>query len=87
MKTIYTDINEIDSEQEKIMRVISDWVHKKKTPIPLKIIIKEMNKKNVKNATIIYSIKILVKNGYIRRAQGVNRGNRSTAFVQLRTVY
>lgn len=87
LKTVYTNIDEISGEQEKIMKFISGWVHDKKTPVPLKEIIKQMNKLEDKNDTIIYSLKILVKKGFIRRAQGIDRENSSTAFVQLRTVY
>ena len=86
MTTYYTNINEINGEQAKIMQFISDWVHQKKTPVPLKKIMIEMKKQNVKEDTISYSITILIKKGYIRRAFGLNRENSSTAFVQLRTV-
>ena len=42
--------------------------------------------KDLKTKSVLYSVSILIKKGYIRRAQGLHRGNKSLAFVQLRTV-
>jgi len=65
------------------MYIIDDWVHRKKTPIPLKTVITEMDKLKVNKDTTVYSLKILVKKGYIRRAYTISN---KTFFVQLRRV-
>ncbi len=68
----------------KILKFINLWVHQKKTPVPYKKIVDEMDKQEVSRRTVEYSVKILMKNGFIRRAQG--GGNNKTAFIQLRTI-
>ena len=65
------------------MEFIRDWVKEKKKTVPLKRIIQEMSKKGMKNETTIYSLKILIKKGYIRRSQMISN---KTEFVQLRNV-
>ena len=67
----------------KVMEFIRDWVKEKKKTVPLKRIIQEMSKKGMKNETTIYSLKILIKKGYIRRSQMISN---KTEFVQLRNV-
>ena len=83
-KTVYTSVGLVSEEQLKILKFINLWVHEKKTPVPYKEIVKEMDKQKVSVRTVEYSVKILVKDGFIRRAQG--GGNSKTAFVQLRTL-
>lgn len=81
-KTTYTQIKEIGEEQVKIMHFVDDWVHKKKTPVPRSKIFVGM-KKIMNYDTIDYSLRILLKKGYIRRAYTVSN---KTFFVQLRRV-
>ena len=83
MKTIYITHIGINDHQMKIMEFIADWVHEKKTPVPLKEIISNMTKKEIKPDITIYSLNILVQKRYIRRAYTIS--NR-TEFVQLRTI-
>lgn len=65
------------------MKFVDFWVHEKKTPIPLKEIIIAMTKENIDKNTTIYSLKILLKKKYIRRAVTISN---KTTFVQLRRV-
>lgn len=83
-KTIYTTTGLVSEEQLKILKFINLWVHQKKIPVPYKEIVIEMDRQKVSRRTVEYSVKILVKDGFIRRAQG--GGNSQTAFVQLRTL-
>ena len=85
MKTIYTENIEISDSQIKIMQCISIWVHEKKSPTPFKEIISNMRKQGMKKETTIYSLKILIKKGYIRRSID-GGGNSKAAFVQLRSI-
>lgn len=82
-KTIYVNISEVNDPQTRIMRFVTYWVHEKKTPIPLKEIIEDMRKQGIERPTTIYSIKILLHKGYIRRA--VTISNKSS-YVQLKTI-
>jgi predicted transcriptional regulator len=82
-KTIYINIGDIGTLEKSIMKVIDDWAHRKKTPIPLKLIISTMGKKGTIPPTTIKAINSLLKKGYIRRA--VTISNKSY-FVQLRGV-
>lgn len=84
MKTLYSSLNELTEPQTGIMEFIEIWVHKEKTPVPFKEIVVNMHTRGLNKETIIYSIKILMKKGYIRRT--VNGGNGKAAFVQLRRV-
>ena len=65
------------------MKVVDSWVHRKKTPIPLKEIITKMTREGIKDFTAIKSINVLVKKGYIRRAYPITN---KTYFVQLRGI-
>lgn len=82
-KTIYISLSELSDPQTRIMELIDVWVHQKKTPIPLKEVIKQMQDTGVQKDTTIYSLKILVQNGYIRRSFAISN---KTFFVQLRRV-
>ena len=82
-KTIYISLSELNNPQTRIMELIDVWVHQEKTPIPLKEVIKQMEKKGIDKNTTIYSLKILVKNGYIRRSLVISN---KTSFVQLRRI-
>lgn len=83
MKTIYTNLSEINDLQTAIMHFIADWVHIEKTPIPLKEIIEGMTLQGVHNFTTIKAIDVLLKKGYIRRAIVISN---KSSFVQLRSV-
>jgi hypothetical protein len=79
----YIDLNEINKLQTKIMRCIDLWVHKEKTPIPLKEIIVRMTNEGVGHETTIKALGALIKKGYIRRSYTISN---KTYFVMLRTV-
>ena len=68
IKTVYTQISEIDGLQTKIMQCIDIWGHEKKTPIPLKEVIGRMEDGGVKKFTTIKALNVLINKGYIRRA-------------------
>lgn len=82
-KTLYVGIQDINESQTKILRFVNVWVHEKKTPIPLKEIIEDMKKQGIERPTVVYSIKILLQKGYMRRA--VTISNKSS-YVQLKTI-
>ena len=65
------------------MLFVDHWVRTEKTPVPLKEIIKEMENQGVHDFTVLKSINVLLKKGYIRRAIMVRH---RAAFVQIRTV-
>lgn len=81
MKTVYANLSEINELQTNVMKFIDEWISTKKTKVPLKEVIKGMNKKGIKSESTIYSLKILIKKGYIRRSVEVSN---KTLFVQLR---
>lgn len=83
MGDIYISLSELSEPQTKIMELIDVWVHQKKIPIPLKEVIKQMEEKGVKKDTTIYSLKILVKDGWIRRSLEISN---KTSFVQLKRI-
>lgn len=82
-KTTYDSLSEISNSQMSVMEFVQWWVHEKKTPIPLKEIIISMKDKGMGKDTTIYSLKILVQDGYIRRAYTISN---KTSFVQLKRV-
>lgn len=82
--TDYTNLIELTDYQIQVLEFVDWWVHNKKTPTPLKEIKIKMKSKGINDPTTIYSIKILVKKGYLRR--NFNGGNAKVSFVQLRTI-
>ena len=85
MKTVYTSFSELTESQIKVMDFIEWWIHNRKGTTPFKQIVKKMEKDGMNKKTIIYSIKILCKKGYIRRDLS-GGGNSKAAFVQLRRI-
>ncbi len=83
MSTQYTTLYEITDIQMKVMRYVTLWVKTKKTPIPRKEIVKEMQKQGEKDSTIFFAIAGLLKLGYIRN--GVATSNKAT-YVQIRSI-
>lgn len=83
MKTVYTNISELNELQTKIMIYVDWWVHHKKTPIPLKEIIDNMTKQGVKDQTTIKATRALITKGYIRRAVAISN---KSYFVQIRGI-
>ena len=82
-KTVYIHLNELNELQTRIVHFINEWVHKKKTQVPLKEIISYMKQEGVIEPTVIKSIGVLLKKGYIRRSY---HPSNKTFFTQLRTV-
>jgi len=83
VQTVYVDFVDVNALQQDIMCFIEWWVHEKKTPIPLKAIIKKMKENKVKDFTTTNAINSLLRKGYIRRAIIISN---TTSFVQLRRV-
>lgn len=81
-KTTYVNL-EIDELQMDVMEFIGDWVRKKKTPVPLREILTGMQLQGVSKNSAVYSIKILINKGYIRRAYTISN---KTYFVMLKSV-
>jgi hypothetical protein len=65
------------------MYVIIDWVHKEKTPIPLKEIMTKTKEQEHKAPAVINAIKGLLLKGYIRRACIISN---KSYFVMLRSI-
>jgi hypothetical protein len=83
MKPVYKSINDLTELQSKIMRLINEWVHTNKNPIPLKEIMLRMTEQGVKAPTAINAINGLLLKGYIRRACIISN---KTYFVMLRSI-
>jgi hypothetical protein len=83
LKMVYYNYTEINLLQQTIMHFVIWWVHEKKTPVPLKEIISNMRRSEVKDFTAVNAINSLLRKGYIRRA--VTPGKK-TYFVQCRTI-
>lgn len=82
-KTVYFNLSDINELQTDIMKFIDIWAHNNKTPIPLKLIMTEMEARKVLKPTIIKALGSLLRKGYIRRANIISN---KTYYVQLRTV-
>lgn len=82
-KTVYFNLSDINELQTDIMKLVDEWAHNNKTPIPLKLIMTTMEEKKVLRPTIIKALNSLLKKGYIRRANIISN---KTYFVQLRRV-
>lgn len=82
-KTEYTNLREINDTQTRIMQFVDLWVHDKKTTVPLRWIIVQMEKAGTKDQTTIKAVRVLLKKGYIRRSAMISN---KTYFVQLRRV-
>ena len=83
LKTVYIDICELTKLQQDIMRVISEWVHKEKTPIPRSKLIAKMEGKGIGQPTTINAINGLLVKSYIRKAEIISN---KTYYVMLRTL-
>jgi hypothetical protein len=83
MKTVYTNLSEINDLQTAIMRFVDNWARVEKTPIPLREIINGMTMQGIHDFTTIKAIKVLLNKGYIRRAIVISN---KSSFVQLRGV-
>lgn len=82
-KIIYINLKDINTVQQKIMRFVETWAHSEKTPIPKVKLVSSMKDQGVKEPTILNSISVLLKRGYIRRAVGTSN---KTYYVQIRKV-
>ena len=80
--TLYTTFNELTETQTSIMRFFDDWVHKNETPLSRVRIIANFDK-NIDKATVIYSLNVLLRKGYIRRVYHLSN---KTYYVMLRRV-
>lgn len=83
MKTHYTNLYEITTLQQRIVKYIKYWVVTEKTPVPQKEIIDEMVRRGCNNRTVENALKGLLRLGYIRRAVGTTN---KTFYVSLRTI-
>ena len=83
MITYYEDFVEINPLQTDIMKFIGIWVHEKKTPVPRKEIIKQLQSKGINMPTTRRAIYSLIRKGYIREAVMISN---TTAYVQLRSL-
>ena len=80
----YQSYIEINRLQQEIMVFVDQWVHEKKTPVPQREIINNMNIKNHKHfKTVVAALGCLLKKGYIRQSV-TNTSIRS--YVQLRSL-
>lgn len=69
--------------QYEIMSFICDWGHHNKTPIFRSAIISKMEKKGFVRYTTINALKVLLRNGFIRKS---TISSNKTSYVQLRSV-
>jgi DNA-binding MarR family transcriptional regulator len=82
-KTVYENYSELTDAQTSVMRFFGKWVENNKTPLPHKDILLEMEKRNIKSSTAVYSINVLIRKGYIRR---VYTTSNKSFYVMLRKV-
>lgn len=82
--TVYTNLYEINTNQQSIVKFMITWVHTEKVPIPQKKIIEFMINEGSNKSTVVHNLNGLIKLGYIRRAM-VQPSN-STSYVLLRTL-
>lgn len=73
----------MNSLQRNIMLFIDDYSHREKTPIPRKQVIKGMEEQGAKSYTVIKSLQVLIKDGYLRRSC---ISSNTTSYVQIRRV-
>ena len=81
----YLDFESLTISQENVMKIVEDWVHTEKTPVPHSEILIRMKKKGEGEGTIKDAINSLLKKCYLRRAVTISSGHRSF-YVQLRRV-
>lgn len=86
MKTVYTNLYEVNKVQQQIIRFIMDWCKKEKVPIPQTNILKGLKEDGVKEKTVIHNLLGLAKLGYIRKAQARYKEHHQTCYVLLRTI-
>ena len=83
MGTAKLNLKSISFLQQDIMRYIHCWVMEKNTPVPQKDLLKDMVNDTRKKSTIIHSLNILLREGWIRRA--ITNSN-ITKYVECRTL-
>ena len=79
----YFNTKDINNLQENIMVLVTIWVRTENTPIPQKEILADMQKKGVKDCTVVNALNALLRKGYIRRSHTFGR---ETRYIQLRSV-
>lgn len=82
-KTEYSPYEEINDQQMEIMIFIDKWVRTEKTPVPRQKIMAEMKARKIPSITVEWSLNVLLRKGYIRRA--IITSNK-TSYVQLRNI-
>lgn len=80
---MYVNIDDINELQMDIMVFISAYVRTNKVPVPQRSIIEAMKSQGVKDFTTVWSLKALLRKGYLRTAISYSS---KTSYVQLRTV-
>ena len=83
MKTTYVGYDPINELQTKIMCFVDEWVREEKTPVPHKEILNGMEKAGVKTFTTVNALQVLLKKGYLRRAEIISN---KSFYVMLRKV-
>jgi predicted transcriptional regulator len=81
IRTLYSNYTDITTTQEEIMKIVQDWVHTQKTPIPHKEVIEKMESNGAKKITVCVALAKLVSKGYIRQAV-----HNKSFYVLLRTI-
>jgi len=86
MKTVYTNLYEINGVQQQVIKYIMGWCKKEKVPIPQTNILKGLGENGLKEKTVIHNLTGLVKLGYIRKAEMRHKTHHQTCYVLLRTI-
>lgn len=86
-KAVYINIHESTEDvgklQTNIMIFVNNWVKTNKTPVPKIEIIRKMEKSGSKDFKTEHALILLLRRGYIRRAQKMSN---KTYYVLLRSV-
>jgi hypothetical protein len=75
--SLYVTTADITELQVKILHYANDWARKEKTPIPQKKLIEGMENQKENPFTVINSLRVLLKKGYISRTKVYGEGSQT----------
>ena len=77
----------ISKHQQVVLEIVKEWARTYRTPMPKKELIKRLILKDVSESTSREALRLLVKNGYMRRSVGRQSSGYNTAsYVLLRWI-
>lgn len=67
--SLYITTKDINDLQIKIIRFANEWAKREKTPIPKMELIEQMEKQNENKFTVLSSLEVLLRKGYLKRVK------------------